>query len=212
MVLVLYGVIPSFRAAVLGAVAVLSSTNVAAAREYLSSFGMWAPVVSLGMMVLQAIVAPIPGAFITLANAGLFGWVKGAVLSWSGAMAGAAICFGLSRYWGRSAVERLIRGSSLQKADRFLQEHGRWAVLIARLLPIVSFDLVSYAAGLSGMGFWGFFWATGIGQLPFMLLASYLGDRILLGSIRHLVFLLLTMTGLAVGVIFFRRYGRKRKG
>jgi len=191
---------------------VLSSTNVAAAREYLSSFGIWAPLVSLGLMVLQAIVVPIPGAIITLANAGLFGWVKGAVLSWSGAMAGAAICFGISRYLGRSAVERLVRGSSLQKADRFLQEHGRWAVLIARLLPIVSFDLVSYAAGLSGMGFWGFFWATGIGQLPFMLLASYLGDRILLGSIRHLVFLLLTMTGLAVGVIFFRRYGRKRKG
>ena len=41
----------------------------------------------------------------------------------------------------------------------------------------MSFDLVSYAAGLTSMGFWGFFWATGLGQLPATLVYSYVGGN-----------------------------------
>ncbi len=40
---------------------------------------------------------------ITLSNAAIFGWVKGAILSWSSAMAGAALCFYIARGLGRDA-------------------------------------------------------------------------------------------------------------
>ena len=56
---------------------------------------------------------------------------------------------------------------------------------IARLIPVISFDAISYGAGLTDMRFLGFAIATGIGQLPATLLYSYLGDRVT-GSIKAL--------------------------
>jgi len=61
--------------------------------------------------------------------------------------------------------------------DRFFQHYGKHAVLIARLLPIISFDVVSYAAGLTAIGPWEFLVATGIGQLPATVVYSFLGQN-----------------------------------
>ncbi|BDG10009.1 TVP38/TMEM64 family protein [Anaeromyxobacter paludicola] len=182
--------VPPVRAAVDEAVRALSLPDarraVEAARTWLRGFGPWAPVASAALMVLQAVVAPLPAFVITFANGLLFGWAWGALLSWSSALAGAALCFWLSRALGRPAVERLAGGAAaLERADRFFARHGRWAVLLARLLPFVPFDLVSYGAGLTAIGFWPFLAATGLGQLPATLLYSYLGES-LTGSVRVL--------------------------
>lgn len=152
--------------------------------EYLRSFGIWAPVVSAALMVLQSVAAPIPAFLLTFANGMLFGWFWGAALSWSSAMAGAALCFGLARVLGRPAVERLAGGSAaLAATDRFFDRFGLHSVLVARLLPFVSFDVVSYAAGLTSMRFSRFLLATGAGQLPATLLYSWLGQSVT-GSLR----------------------------
>ena len=63
----------------------LSMINVDAIKGYILSFGVWAPVISFILMILQSIIAPLPAFIITFANAGLFGWVNGALLSWSSA-------------------------------------------------------------------------------------------------------------------------------
>lgn len=173
-------------------------------KEYILSFGMLAPIVSFLLMVFQSIVAPLPAFLITFANAGLFGWVKGALLSWSSAMAGAALCFFIARFYGRELVEKLTSKTALESVDRFFAKHGKYAVLIARLLPMVSFDVVSYAAGLTSMGFWEFFVATGIGQLPATIIYSYVGD-ILVGSARTFVMGLLTFFALTVLVVLLKK-------
>ena len=98
----------------------------------------------------------ITSLLITFANAGLFGWVKGAILSWTSAMAGAALCFYISRIYGRNTAERLTSKFALEEIDGF-DRYGNYAILIARLLPFISFDIVSYAAGLTSMSFWSFF-------------------------------------------------------
>jgi uncharacterized membrane protein YdjX (TVP38/TMEM64 family) len=86
-------------------------------------------------------------------------------------------------------VEKLAGGSSaVEVSDLFFERYGDRAVLIARLLPFVSFDIISYGAGLTSMGFWRFFIATGIGQLPATLVYSYLGQN-LTGSVRILFFI-----------------------
>lgn len=152
---------------------------IAALIDYLRSFGIWAPVVSAALMVLQSVAAPIPAFLLTFANGMLFGWFWGAALSWSSAMAGAALCFGLARVLGRPAVERLAGGSAVLTAtDRFFDHFGLHSILVARLLPFVSFDVVSYAAGLTPMRFSRFLIATGIGQLPATLLYSWLGQSV----------------------------------
>ncbi|MDF9407646.1 TVP38/TMEM64 family protein [Pelotomaculum isophthalicicum JI] len=185
-------------------VLILSMVDITAMKYYILSFGIWAPVVSFFLMVFQSVAAPLPAFVITFANAALFGWVKGALLSWSSAMCGAALCYGIARFYGRSVVERFTSKFALEEADRFFERYGKYAILIARLLPFVSFDVVSYAAGLTSIGFWEFFWATGLGQLPATLVYSYVGD-ILVGSVKTFVFGILSLISVSVLVVVIKK-------
>ena len=155
-------------------------------RQFVESYGSYAMVVSFLLMVLQSVMAPLPAFLITFANANLFGWWQGAILSWSSAMVGAMLCFVLARWLGRDAVEKLTSKGALKQVDDFFDKHGKQSILIARLLPFMSFDIVSYAAGLTSMNFWGFVAATGIGQLPATIIYSYVGGM-LTGGARLLV-------------------------
>ena len=147
-----------------------------AMREYIAAYGHLAPVISALLMIFQSVAAPLPAFLITFANGLLFGVWWGAVLSWSSAMLGAALCFFIARYFGRPVVVKLVSEPALASSDRFFDRYGKHAVLIARLVPIISFDVISYGSGLTRMGFLGFWLATGIGQLPATILYSYLGD------------------------------------
>ena len=80
-------------------------------KAFVASYGIYAAIVSFLLMVLQSIVAPLPAFLITFANANLFGWWKGAILSWSSAMVGASLCFYIARILGRDVVEKLTSKS-----------------------------------------------------------------------------------------------------
>ena len=83
-----------------------------------------AATVSFLLMVFQSIVAPLPAFLITFANANLFGWWRGAILSWSSAMAGAAVCFYIARILGRDVVEKLSSKTGLRSIDAALYEQN----------------------------------------------------------------------------------------
>lgn len=192
-------------------IAELSKINVEAIKEYILSFGIWAPAISFILMILQSVVAPLPAFIITFANAGLFGWVNGAILSWSSAMVGAILCFFIARLLGRDVVEKLTSKFALKSIDDFFEKHGKYAILIARLLPFISFDIVSYAAGLTSMSFWSFFVATGIGQLPATIIYSYVGGM-LAGGAKMMVFGLLTLFAVSILMVLLKKiYNEKNK-
>lgn len=185
-----YFSVPQLRDAVDTVVRILTIRDpqeaILAFRDYLLDFGIWAPVVSSALMVFQALLAPIPAFVVTFTNGLLFGWFWGAVLSWSSAMLGAVLCFWIARSLGRPVVEKLVGGTkSLEVSDLFFARYGDRAILISRLLPFVSFDIISYGAGLTPVSFWRFLVATGIGQLPATVLYSYLGQN-LTGSVKVL--------------------------
>ena len=165
-------------------------------KDFVASYGPYAAAISFLLMVLQSVVAPLPAFLITFANAALFGFWKGALLSWSSAMVGAALCFFIARSLGREAVEKLTSKGALKNIDDFFKRHGKQSILIARLLPFISFDIVSYAAGLSSVSFLGFWVATGLGQLPATLVYSYVGG-FLTGGAKLLVTGLLILFALA---------------
>lgn len=191
------------------AVSILSAVDVEAAKEYILSFGIWAPIVSFLLMVFQSLFAPLPAFVITFANAGLFGWINGAILSWSSAMVGAMLCFAIARIYGRTVVEKFTTRTALKEVDKFFERYGKWAILVARLLPFMSFDIVSYAAGLTSMGFWEFFWATGLGQLPATIVYSYVGGM-LTGGARFMVMGLSILFALTIIIIVARQAWRAR--
>lgn len=183
---------------------IFSMLDVEMIKEYILSFGIWAPVISFLLMIFQSLVAPLPAFLITFANAALFGWVKGAILSWSSAMVGAVLCFYIAKIYGRNTVEKLTNKFALKEVDKFFEGYGKYAILIARLLPFMSFDIVSYAAGLTSMGLWSFFWATGLGQLPATIIYSYVGDM-LTGGVKTLVTGLLILFSVSVLVFLLKK-------
>lgn len=185
-------------------VRMFSSGDFTVVREFVESYGAYAAAVSFALMILQSVAAPLPAFLVTFANANLFGWWQGAILSWSSAMAGAAVCFFIARILGRDVVERLTSRAGLKQIDSFFEKHGRMSILIARLLPFISFDIVSYGAGLTSMSFWSFFIATGIGQLPATIIYSYVGGM-LTGGAQTLVTALLILFALSALIVLLRQ-------
>lgn len=173
-------------------------------KAYILSFGMLAPLISFLLMVFQAILAPLPAFLITFANAALFGWVYGAALSWFSAMVGALLCFYIAKFLGRDVVEKLTSKMALESVDAFFEKHGTYAIVIARLLPFISFDVVSYAAGLTSMRLSSFLIATGVGQLPATLVYSYAGEM-LSGGAKTMVYGLLILFSVSILVYLIKR-------
>lgn len=187
-----------------------SSMNVETIAEYIRSFGIYAVIVSFFLMMFQSLAAPLPAFLITFANAAIFGWWQGAILSWTSSMAGAALCFYIAKILGRDAVEKITSKFALESVDGFFQRYGKHTILICRLLPFVSFDYVSYAAGLTSMGFMPFFIATGIGQLPATIVYSYVGGM-LTGGVRMVVTALLVLFALSIFIMLLKRiYNEKQ--
>lgn len=206
-----YYLIPSVNQTMNNIVKMFASGDFTVVREFVASYGVYAVLVSFSLMILQSIAAPLPAFLITFANASLFGWWKGAILSWSSAMAGAAVCFFIARILGRDVVEKLTSKAGLEQIDEFFDKHGQLSILIARLLPFISFDIVSYAAGLTSMSFGSFFLATGIGQLPATIVYSYVGGM-LTGGAKMLVSALFILFALAALIVLLKQvYSERQK-
>ena len=181
-----------------------ASGDFAVVRDFVASYGAYAALISFLLMIFQSIAAPLPAFLITFANANLFGWWQGVILSWSSAMAGAAVCFFIARILGRDVAEKLTSKAGMQQIDTFFEKYGKNTVLICRLLPFVSFDIVSYAAGLTSMSFISFFVATGVGQLPATIVYSYVGGM-LTGGAKLLVTGLLILFALSALIFMGRK-------
>lgn len=173
-------------------------------KSFVASYGVYAAIISFFLMVFQSVAAPLPAFLVTFANASLFGWWQGMLLSWFSSLAGAALCFYIARFLGRDAVEKLTTKTALQSIDRFFDRYGKNCIIICRLLPFVSFDIVSYAAGLTSMTFTGFIVASALGELPATVIYSYVGGM-LVGGAKMFTMALLIIFALSALVVLFRK-------
>lgn len=205
-----YFFIPTFNSKVNGIFMLFSSMSIESVAGYIRSFGIYAVLVSFLLMVFQSVAAPLPAFLITFANAAIFGWWKGALLSWISSMTGAALCFYIGRILGRDAVEKLTSKYAMASVDGFFEKYGKHTILVCRLLPFVSFDFISYAAGLTSMGFLEFIVATGIGQLPATVVYSYIGGM-LTGGAQMIVTALLILFAITVLVFMFKQIYNERQ-
>ena len=180
--LLVYLFVPAVNKLINDIVKMFQTGNFSAMRSFIAQYGAWAMLVSSLLMIFQSLAAPLPAFFITLTNANLFGWWQGCILSFVSSMAGAALCFYIARILGRDVVEKICTKGALKQIEDFFAKYGKKCILVARLLPFISFDVVSYAAGLTAMDFWGFFIATGIGQMPACIVYSYVGGMLTGGA------------------------------
>lgn len=205
-----YLLVPALRTEVNGIVGLLTRQDFDAVRAYILSYGPWAPVISLALMMMQAIISPIPAFALSIANGWAFGAFWGAVLSLAGRSLAATLCFYLARALGKDAVESLVGVHAARRSEDWFEQWGVQSVLLTRLIPFFSFDLVSYAAGLSRLRFNRFILATVIGEIPAAILYSWVGAR----APDHIWILLLANAAVFLGAVtvsyWLRRRARRR--
>jgi len=156
----------------------------------LEASGRLAPLIYMAVMAVTAIIIPIPGPPLFVIAGALFGPVMGTVYAVVGSVAGALVAFLIGRFLGRDFVESLV-GKQVVICCECSEGLLTKIVFFSRLLPLVSFDVVSYGAGLTRMSLRNFALATLLGSIPMTFIYHSFGS----------VLKVSTTTGLILGLV-----------
>lgn len=175
-----------------------------AVEALIADLGPWGPAALILTMAVAIVFSPIPSAPLALGAGALYGHTWGTVYSVIGAEIGALIAFGLARTLGRPFVAGILP-KSLIAGEQGEGEGGggrsQWllagGVFVARLFPFISFDAVSYLAGLTRLRASLFAVATLVGMIPMTFLFAHLGGAMTADEEPLRVLNLLALLGLA---------------
>ena len=160
--------------------------------------GLWGPVLIVTLMTIAVVASPIPSAPIALAAGAACGHLWGTVQVVIGAELGALIAFGLARVLGHDVLRRVF-GDRVDAGLLGSQNALTATVLASRLMPFVSFDMISYAAGLSRLHAWRFALATLAGIIPASFLLAHFGGEAVSGDLGRATWAVLGL-GLVTGL------------
>lgn len=165
-----------------------------------------------------AMVVGLPGTVFTLAGGAIFGVAAGSVLNWAGATLGAVGAYGLARTVGGGAV-RGILGRHGAKLDLLTERAGFLALLRLRLIPVIPFNALNFAAGLAPVPLRPYVLSTAIGIIPGTVVYTYFADSLIAGAtgakdraFLHLAVAAALLIALSFGPTVVRRLGARRAG
>ena len=167
-------------------------------RQQTLALGVWGPLLIVALMALAIVLNPIPSAPIALVSGAVFGHAWGTLYVVLGAEIGALIAFAIARVLGHDLLRRLF-GERVALGWLGSQNALTWMVFVSRLLPFVSFDLVSYGAGLTSLMAWRFALATLLGLIPASFLLAHFGGELAAADMGKAMAALL-LIGLLVAV------------
>jgi uncharacterized membrane protein YdjX (TVP38/TMEM64 family) len=160
--------------------------------------GIWGPAVIVTLMTVAVVASPIPSAPIALVAGAAYGHLWGTVQVVIGAELGALIAFGLARVLGHDVLRRVF-GDRVDAGLLGSQTALMATVFASRLMPFVSFDMISYAAGLSRLHAWRFALATMAGIVPASFLLAHFGGEAVSGDLGRTTWAVLGL-GLITGL------------
>lgn len=158
----------------------------------IEALGLWGPLLVVGLMTSAIVLSPIPSAPIALAAGAAYGHLWGTVYVLVGAELGALIAFGLARFLGYDLI-RTWFGNRLDVGLLGSQNVLMATVFLSRLMPFISFDIVSYAAGLTSLALWRFAVATLAGIIPASFLLAHLGGEMASADARRIMIAVLAL-------------------
>ena len=167
--------------------------------------GAWGPVAIVALMMLAILVSPIPSAPIALAAGAAYGHAWGTLYVMLGAVGGAMAAFAVSRFVGYETVHRWF-GDRLSVGLIGSQNALTVIVFVSRLLPFLSFDVVSYAAGLTVLSFWRFAIATIAGIAPTSFLLAHFGSVMRTGEPDRILYSVLALGSLTLVPILVKLF------
>lgn len=174
-------------------------------RAYVRSLGAGGLVLLLGLMVLHAIVW-YPSEIVTSTAGYVYGFAAGFAFVVGGWLLAALLSYALGVTVGRPLLQRLL-GRRFAWLTTTIDRGGISLLLAGRLIPIVPFAMLGYAAGATHVNLWRFSWTTVIGYLPLTAAVAYLGSRAQTLSTSDPVLWLIVaaLIALLFGERFFRR-------
>ena len=169
-----------------------------AVRAEVDSLGIGGPLLILGLCLIHTFVF-YPAEIVDAAAGFAYGFLPALLLVMGGWMLSGMACWAIGRSVARPLLDRWLGVERFARAEAAIERGGATLLLAMRLIPILPFSLVSYAAGAARVPAWRFVWTTAVGYLPITAIAVYLGSRIeelsltdplVLGSAAALVALL----------------------
>jgi uncharacterized membrane protein YdjX (TVP38/TMEM64 family) len=146
-------------------------TRLEALRVYILGWGMLAPVVYVSAVIVEVLVAPVPGPLLYAPAGAIFGGLIGGTLSLIGNVAGAGIACWIGHALGESWVARHTAGAQAARIRQRVVSRGSWVIFLLRINPLTSSDLVSYVAGAMGVPVRDVVIGTLAGMAPIIVLA-----------------------------------------
>jgi uncharacterized membrane protein YdjX (TVP38/TMEM64 family) len=145
-------------------------------RDWAHSVGPWFP---LAFLIAHIVVTvfPIPRTPFTLAAGLLFGPFLGVLIAVVASTLAAVLAAVLVRAAGWQ-LQRLVRHQALQRVDQQLRERGWVAFLSLRMIPVLPFSALNYAAGASAVSMLSFTMTTVAGLTPGTAAIVFLGDAL----------------------------------
>ena len=146
-----------------------------ALRSYVRSLGAGGFALLLGLMLAHAIVF-YPSEIVTTTAGYVYGFLPGLAFVVAGWLLAALLSYALGRSVGGPLLRRVL-GRRFAWLTATMEGGGTTLLLSGRLIPIVPFALIGYAAGATHIGLWRFSWTTVVGYLPLTIAVVYLGSR-----------------------------------
>jgi len=166
-------------------------------REWILSFGWWAPVIFLVLSIFRPLIL-FPASLLSIAGGLAFGLYLGSFLIIIGATGGAVISFWIARKLGYQVVKQEWTGRAAWVQQK-MEKQGFYYVLVLRLIPMLSFDLISYLAGISKVRFIAYFCGTLLGIIPGSVTYSFLGASIAEEN-KTKIIIIIVLFGVLIGI------------
>lgn len=174
------------------------------ARELVEGFGVWGPLVFIGMQAVQVLLAPIPGQVAGLVGGFLFGTFWGVVYTLIGAAIGFTALFLLARRFGRPLAERFVKPETLARFDTLSSRGGVFVLFLIYLLPAFPDDVISVVAGLTRIRLRTLILVSLAGRFPGYLVLSATGNGVALENV-NLILVLVAVTAVLAGFAYWNR-------
>jgi uncharacterized membrane protein YdjX (TVP38/TMEM64 family) len=154
------------------------------------------------LIVLYIVISPlgIPISPLVLAGGAVFGLFVGWALNLLGALLGGAATFLIGQYMGRDLIVHLVGIKRLQRTEELLEQHGFWAIVRIRFLPI-PYALVNYGAALAGVKFGPFLLATAIGLAPSLVIYTTLSYALVTATAEDRIGVAIAGALVIIGVV-----------
>jgi uncharacterized membrane protein YdjX (TVP38/TMEM64 family) len=146
-------------------------------REELDSLGVAGPLLILALALIHAVVF-YPAEIVDAAAGFVYGFFPALVLVMTGWLLSGFLCWAVGRSVARPLLDRWLGRERFERTEAMIERGGATLLLAVRLIPIVPFSLVSYAAGAARVPAWRFAWTTAVGYLPITALSVYFGTRL----------------------------------